>query len=147
MRKPVSPMEISWNPKKYLPYCYLFIFTMYFVNQYFIISTNWVHSPCPQSINIFHTDRLWNFAFLMQIIFCIIEENNYANQFVGIYVKATTKFSYFAFSHGSCKSTFQSIVHFFLLNPSLSKRWVLRNSTLISITSMYSRSFNVLQTD
>ena len=39
----------------------------------FITNTHWVHSPCPQSIHNFHTDRLWNFVFLMQIIFFMIE--------------------------------------------------------------------------
>ena len=51
-----------------------------------------------------------NFVFLMQI------------NFVGIYVKATTKFSHLAFSQGSCKLTHELIIHFFLLNPSLNNR-------------------------
>ena len=45
--KPVSAMEISRKPSKYLPCCYLFILIMYLFIQYFMISTHLVYSPCP----------------------------------------------------------------------------------------------------
>ena len=104
------------------------------------------------AIYIFHTDRLWNFVFQMKIMFYMIEgkQRNFIFlmqiNFVGIYLKTTTKFSHLAFSQGSCKSTHKLIIHFFLLNTSLNNRWVLSN-TLTSITRMHSQSLNVLETD
>ena len=53
--KPVSAMEISRKPSKYLPCCYLFILIMYLIIQYFMISTHLIYSPCPpQSIFIIY---------------------------------------------------------------------------------------------
>ena len=51
--KSISAMEILRDPSKSLLCCYLFIFTMSFNNQCFMISTHWVHSSCPQSIYIY----------------------------------------------------------------------------------------------
>ena len=47
--KQFSALEISRNLSKSLP-CYLFVFTMSFNNQCFIISTQRVHNLCPQAI-------------------------------------------------------------------------------------------------
>ena len=72
-----------------------------------------------RSLDIIHTNWLWNFVFRMQIIFHMTKGNfifwteefrfPYANQSVGIYVKATTEFTQFAFSQGSCRSTCELI--------------------------------------
>ena len=125
--KPVSAMEISWKPSKYLPCCYLFILIMFLIIQYLMISTLLLSSPCPQFICM--TDYEISFSLCKSIL-----GNNSE--------KATTEFSQFAFSHGRCKSTHQLIVRFFSTNSSLN-RWVV-SDTLISITRMHSRSLNVL---
>ena len=132
MWKRVSAMEISRDPSKYLPCCYLFISIMYLIIQSFMISTHLVFSPCPQSIYRY-TGYEISFSLCKTILGNISE-------------KATTEYSQFAFSHGRCKSTHQLIVRFFSTNPSLSNRWVVSNS-LISITRMHSWSLNVLHTD
>ena len=72
-----------------------------------------------RSLYLIHIYWLWNFVFRMQIIFHVTKGNfifwteefrfAYANQSVGIYVKATTEFNQFAFSQGSCRSTCESI--------------------------------------
>ena len=50
--KSVSPMEISWNPSKYLPCCYLkylswFMHVLHYTML--MISMHLAHSQCPQS--------------------------------------------------------------------------------------------------
>ena len=74
--KPASAMEISRNPSKYLPCCYLFFLIMYLIIQYFIIGMHFlVFSPFSQPIYIYIYWLTMKFRF------------PYANQFLRIQVK------------------------------------------------------------
>ena len=98
--KPVTAMEISQNPSKYLPCCYLFTLIMYLIIQYFMISRHLVFSPCPQSIYIY-IYILTGCEILFSLCKSILKN---------ISEKATTEFSQFAFSHDRCKSSHRPIL-------------------------------------